>query len=310
MNPLHLAARNGPIVLVAGLVAGLLLPSLAEPMRPLLPPLVMLLLFVTVLRMEPKTLIGSLSDLHSVIRTIAALQLAVPLTLLAIGYTAGWMSSPIFLSLLIVAAAPSISGSPNMCLMMGHPAEHAVRLVVVGTALLPLTALPVFWLMPELEDIRAVTGASVRLFLTIAVAASAAIVLRLTVLRNPSAFTLSSLEGLGAITLAVFVIGLMPSLSATALEAPGLAQFWVAFACVINFGAQAVMFSLLRRRNPAAQATAISLIAGNRNIALFFVALPPEVIAPIMVFIGAYQIPMYLTPTLMRRLYRTNASDP
>jgi hypothetical protein len=148
------------------------------------------------------------------------------------------------------------------------------------------------------------------LFLTIAVAASAAIVLRLTVLRNPSASTLSSLEGLGAITLAVFVIGLMPSLSATALEAPGIALFWVAFACVINFGAQVVMFSLLRRRSAAAQATAISLIAGNRNIALFFVALPPEVIAPIMVFIGAYQIPMYLTPTLMRRLYRTNASDP
>ena len=44
--------------------------------------------------------------------------------------------------------------------------------------------------------------------------------------------------------------------------------------------------------------------AGNRNIALFLVALPPEVTDPILIFIGCYQIPMYLTPMVMARLYR------
>lgn len=304
MNPLHLAARNGPLVLVAGLAAGLLLPGLAEPMRPLLPPLVMLLLFVTVLRMDPLVLIGSLSDLGGVIRVVAAFQIVVPVVLLIVGYTAGWMTSPVFLSLLIVAAAPSISGSPNMCLMMGHPAEHAMRLMVVGTAVLPLTALPVFWIMPELEDFQAVILASIRLFLTIAFAAAAAVALRLTILRKPSQTTLGNLEGLGAITLAVFVVGLMPTLSATALTAPGTALFWIFLAFLINFGAQILSLFLLRGRGTAAQVTAMSLIAGNRNIALFFVALPPEIIAPILVFIGAYQIPMYLTPLLLRGMYQ------
>ncbi len=304
MNPLHLAARNGPLVLVAGLLAGVLLPGLAEPMRPLLPPLVMLLLFVTVLRMDPLALVGSLSDLGRVIGTVAAFQFLVPMFLLIVGYSSGWMTSPVFLSFLIVAAAPSISGSPNMCLMMGHPAEHAMRLMVVGTALLPLTALPVFWFMPELEDIQAVILASVRLFLTIALATAAAVALRLTILRQPSQTTLGNLEGLGVITLAVFVIGLMPSLSATALSAPGTALFWIALAFLINFGAQVLTLLLLRGRGSAAQVTAMSLIAGNRNIALFFVALPPEIIAPILVFIGAYQIPMYLTPSLLRGMYQ------
>lgn len=306
MNPLHLAARHGPHVLITGLAAGLLLPSLAEPMRNLLPPLVVLLLFVTVLRMNPETILGSLSDLQKVAFTVIRFQFVMPLIVLAIGFAGGWTGTPVLLSLLIMAAAPSISGSPNMCLMMGHPPEHAMRLMVVGTALLPLTALPVFLLMPELGDIKSVLLAGLQLLLTIVLATGAAIITRRTVLRTPSPATLLNLEGLAALTLAVFVIGLMPSVSATALNNPAIAAFWIALACLVNFGAQAVAFHLSRNRLPADKSTAISIIAGNRNIAIFFVALPPDVTAPIMAFIGAYQIPMYLTPMIMRRLYGKN----
>ncbi len=304
MNPLHLAARHGPYVLVSGLVAGLLLPGLAEPMRPFLPPLVMVLLFLTLLRMKLGAILGSLVDLKQVAVTIVAFQLAMPLLVAGVGIVGGWTDTPVFLSLLIMAAAPSISGSPNMCLMMGYPAEYAMRLVVAGTAVLPITALPIFWLMPELGDMQAVLMTTLRLFLTIVVAILSAIVLRRTVLREPSDATLLNMEGAATITLAAFVVGLMPSLSAVVIVNPGVAIFWIVFACVINFGAQVVSFRLTRTSLPPAKATAVSLIAGNRNIAIFFVALPPELTLPIMVFIGAYQIPMYLTPLIMGRLYR------
>ncbi|QFT75337.1 hypothetical protein [Ruegeria sp. THAF33] len=303
MNLLHLAARHGPRVLVAGLAAGLLLPGLAEPMRGLLPPLVVLLLFVTVLRIDPETILGSLSDLHKVAFTVIGFQFVMPLIILAIGFVGGWTGTPVLLSLLIMAAAPSISGSPNMCLMMGYPPEHAMRMMVVGTALLPLTAFPVFLLMPELGGIHSVLLAGLQLLLTILCTTGAAIVVRCVWLRSPSRSTLVNLEGLGTITLAVFVIGLMPSVSTTALKSPAVAAFWIALACLANFGAQFISFRMTRGRLPAARATAVSLIAGNRNIAIFFVALPPEVTAPIMAFIGAYQIPMYLTPMVMRHLY-------
>ncbi len=273
-------------------------------MRPFLPPLVMALLFLTLLRMKPGAILGSLVDLKQVAVTIVAFQLAMPLLVAGVGIVGGWTDTPVFLSLLIMAAAPSISGSPNMCLMMGYPAEYAMRLVVAGTAVLPITALPIFWLMPELGDMQAVLMTTLRLFLTIVVAILSAIVLRRTVLREPSNATLLNMEGAATITLAVFVVGLMPSLSAVAIVNPGVAIFWIVFACAINFGAQVVSFRLTRTSLPPAKATAFSLIAGNRNIAIFFVALPPEVTVPIMVFIGAYQIPMYLTPLIMGRLYR------
>ncbi|WP_260027010.1 hypothetical protein [Ruegeria conchae] len=247
---------------------------------------------------------GSLVDLKQVAVTIVSFQLAMPLLVAGVGIVGGWTDTPVFLSLLIMAAAPSISGSPNMCLMMRYPAEYAMRLVVAGTALLPITALPIFWLMPELGDMQAVLMTTLRLFLTIVVAILSAVVLRRTVLREPSNATLLNMEGAATITLAVFVVGLMPSLSAVAIVNPGVAIFWIVFACVINFGAQVVSFRLTRASLPPAKATAVSLIAGNRNIAIFFVALPPELTLPIMVFIGAYQIPMYLTPLIMGRLYR------
>jgi len=306
LNPLHLAARHGPYVLLAGLLAGLLLPGLAAPMRPLLPPMVVLLLFVTVLRMDPAIILGSLRDLHRVVLVVLGLQLALPLMVVIIGALSGWLSSPALFALLVMTAAPSIAGSPNMCRMMGYPAEYALRMLVIGTALLPLTMAPIFWLAPQLGGLGAVIWAAAKLLITILVSTSAAMFIRQTVLRNPTPETENTLDGLANITLAVFVIGLMPSVSDAILTEPKRALFWILFACTVNFGLQIVCFRLTGRRLPVATATSMSLIAGNRNIALFFVALAPEVTAPIMVFIGAYQIPMYLTPLVMRHLYQTN----
>ncbi|NNK77177.1 MAG: hypothetical protein HKP40_00555, partial [Litoreibacter sp.] len=204
MNPLLLAARHGPYVLIAGLVAGLALPDLARPMQPMLPPMVVLLLFVTVLRMEPTAILGSLADLPRVALAVFGLQLVLPLIILGIGLAGGWVGTPVLLSLLLLAAGPSISGSPNLCMMMGYAPEHAMRLMVVGTALLPFTVLPVFWLLPGLGGVGAVLWSAASLLVTIALTTLAAVTVRLTLLRSPSRETLAKLEGLAAITLAVF----------------------------------------------------------------------------------------------------------
>jgi hypothetical protein len=47
-----------------------------------------------------------------------------------------------------------------------------------------------------------------------------------------------------------------------------------------------------------------AIIAGNRNVALFLAALPAAQTEPLLLFIGCYQIPMYLTPLLFGRLYK------
>ncbi len=66
---------------------------------------------------------------------------------------------------------------------------------------------------------------------------------------------------------------------------------------------QGASLVLHRATDRTETAVPVSIIAGNRNIALFLVALPTATTDPVLVFIGCYQIPMYLTPILLRRFY-------
>ncbi|MDA7425731.1 hypothetical protein [Thalassococcus lentus] len=307
MDPLIAAARHGPWVLVAGLAVGLALPSLAAVLRPWLPVLVVVLLFVSVLRIRPSALIGSLSDVPRVLLTALALQLMAPLTVVLLARAMGIQDSLPVLALTLMLAAPSIMGSPNISMMLGAAPDHAMRLMVAGTALMPLTILPVFWLLPALGGSGAVSGAALTLLITISVVTVVAMALRRNFLRTPSPTQEARLEGVSAIALAVFVIGLMPQVSTVALSEPGKVAFWLGFVLLANLGGQAIVWHLTRNRMPRDHALPISLIAGNRNVALFLVSLPPEVTAPLMVFIGCYQLPMYLTPLIMRRLYGSRA---
>jgi len=303
-DPLVLAARHGQWVLVAGLVAGLALPGLAHVLRPWLPALVALLVFLSLLRLKPGALAMALRTLPQTAAIAAVLQLALPLGVWAGAQTLGLGAHPASLALVLMCAAPSIMGSPNISMMLGAPPDYALRLMVVGTALLPLTVLPVFAIMPAVQGTAAVGQAAVRLVALIGLSALAAMAVQRVALRHGHPKTHQRLEGVSALSLAVFVIGLMPQVSALALQAPATLVFWLMVAFGANMGGQILAWSLLRGRLPHAQAVPLALITGNRNIALFLVSLPAETTAPIMGFIGCYQLPMYLTPLLMARLYR------
>lgn len=302
-DPLIFAARHGPWVLVAGLCAGLALPSLAGELAPLIPYLVIALMYLAVLRIGPKNLMGAVSDLPRAAGVALILQLGLPLAVIGAAFAGGWADSPLALALVVMAAAPSIASSPNLCLMMGRSPLYAMGLLVAGTALLPVTIMPVFWLMPKLGSVDVVLGAALKLFATIALSVLAAAATRALFLRRPSPETFARLDGASALVLAVFVVALMPAVSAAAASTPLTALAWLGAALCANLGLQFAFFRLTGPRTTADVATAISLIAGNRNMALFLVALPPDVMAPIMVFVGCYQIPMYLTPLVMRRFY-------
>jgi len=304
LSPLHWAARHGPLVLIGGLIVGVAVPPLAAALRPWLPQMVAGLLFVSVLRMQPAAVVGSLRRLPRSVLPVLGLQLLLPLAVLGLGQLAGLSGTPALTALVLMLAAPAIVGSPNICMMMGAAPDHALRLMVAGTALLPLTAIPLLRAMPALGDTGSVLAASGRLALVIVGATLAALAVRRLIFPRPSPETLRSMEGASAIALAIFVIGLMQAVSDGARTDPARFGLWLALAFAANFGAQTLAWRLARNRLPRDKATALSVIAGNRNISLYFLSLPPDTIAPLLVFIGCYQIPMYLTPLIMGRMYR------
>ena len=298
------AARHGKYLLIAGLLVGLLSPALAAATRPWLPGFVLGLLFLAAFRIGPHAAIGSLADLPSTLGLVLVMQVALPLALIAALAPTLGLSAPLATALVLMAAAPSITGAPHLAVMLGKPPAPALRLMIAGTTLVPLTVFPVFLLLPSLGSIAEVIGASTRLLAAIAVTVGLAFALRITWAPDLTPRLTRSIDGLAAIGLASMVVGLMTAVGPALRERPLDLLLWLSAATVANFGLQALFYTRLSALRWGPDAVPASISAGNRNIALYLVALPAAATDPWLLFIGCYQIPMYLTPTLLRRLYR------
>ena len=294
------AARRGRWSLVLGLMLGVAAPGLAHAMRPAVAPLVAGLLFLAVLRLGPGGLLRGLGDVPRAVATALALQLALPLGLVGALAAAGMLGHPLAPALVLAMSAPPITGAPHMAAMVGRDPAPALRLLVVGTALLPLTAPPVMALTPGLSDAASPLLAALRLGALVAGTGAAALAWRRFFPARDEALLRARVDGLAAIGLGAVVVGLMSAVG-PALSAPERLLPALGLACAVCLGLQLL---------PALRGdAALAIAAGNRNSALMLGALPPETAASVMLFIGCYQIPMYLTPMLLPRLLRMRAGS-
>lgn len=298
------AARHGRLVLVLGLAAGIALPGLALAMRPWIGEMVAGLLFLAALRVGPKQAVGALGDLGASVGLAVLFQVVLPLAAIALFAVTGMTGAAIATFFVLMLAAAPVTGSPNLTIMSGNDPAPALRQIVVGTALLPLTVVPVFWLTPSFGRAGDVLAAAGGLMALIALATGAAFLLRATVLKNPSERAVRSIDGVSAIAMAVVVIGLMSAVGPAMRETPLIFAGLLLLVCAVNFTIQIVVATLARRAGHDGRAAALGIVAGNRNVALFLTVLPAETVDPILLLIGCYQIPMYLTPAVLGRFYR------
>ncbi|MFK7869740.1 MAG: hypothetical protein AB8B58_10920 [Roseobacter sp.] len=298
---LWLVSDHARLCLIAGLLGGLALPGLAAFMQPWLPEMVGALLCITALRLGHRAVLGAADNTRVTLIAVLVLQMALPLALFGLGTMLGLGLSPVLLAAVLVTAAPSISGAPNLALLLRQDAGASLRIMAVGTALFPLTVLPLLAMMPQLGSFDAVVLSALRVMLVIAVATAAGFALRHWLLPNARPDQIKWLDGLSVLAFSGIVVGLMAAITPALKTAPLTVLQWAALAFVLGYGLQVVTYVALKARPQVRGPLAIA--AGNRNIALFLVALPEQVMAPVMVFIGCWQLPMYLTPILMRRLY-------
>ncbi|MGY6410315.1 MAG: hypothetical protein ACXIUV_04730 [Alkalilacustris sp.] len=309
MGPLAFLARHGRWVLPLGLVAGIALPGLARAMVPAIVPLIVALLFLAALRIGPAAARPRGRELPAYLGLVLALQAVPPVLAIGVLAALGQLGSITGLGVVLVLAASPIVGSPGLAVLARADPVPALRGLVLGTALLPLTALPVLWLLPVFDDPAETLGGVGRLMAMILVAGGGAFALRALLPGLGSARAVTAIDGLTALGLALVVLGLTSALG-PALRA-GDPALWgtLALVCALNFGSQILVWAVLRGRDGGAAgrpavAPAVAIMAGNRNLALFLGALPPETLEAMLLFVGCYQVPMYLTPLVMARLYR------
>ncbi|MCC5972021.1 MAG: hypothetical protein JJU15_18950 [Pararhodobacter sp.] len=306
MGFLAACARQGRVLLIAGLVAGigvgLSAPALAEAMRVLIAPMVVGLLFLAVLRLGVEGVRAGLQGLRAALAVTLVLQLGLPLVAALSFLALGW-GGPVALGVVLMLSAAPITGSPNLAILSGGDPVPALRQLVLGTALLPLTVIPVFALMPAFGSPAEVGLVVLRLLVFIALAGGLALVLRGRGLVPGHTGALQAMDGLAALLLAVVVVALMSAVG-PGLVAGGTVWAVLGLVLVVNFGLQIGAALWVRSRGAGTAAPALGIVAGNRNIALFLSVLPVALVEELLLFIGLYQIPMYLTPLVMARFYR------
>lgn len=298
-------ARHGRHVLLAGLClgigVGLAVPDIASALQILIAPVVVTLLFLAFLRLGPEGVRGGLAGWRGGLITVLAFQLLLPLfaavTFRTLQLEAGWA-----LGVVLVLAAAPITGSPNLAVMSGASSVTALRQLVLGTLLLPITALPVFLVWPDLGAARDVAAMVLRLLALIGLACALGLWLRHRKIILPTPRTLIVIDGSATLLLALIVIALMASVG-PALVAGSTAWAMLALVLMLGFGLQIGTVLALRGQSNPATVAALGQAAGNRNIALFLGVLPPSIASELFLFIGLYQIPMYLTPMVMGWLY-------
>ena len=209
---LALIARHGRLALVAGLVAGLTLPDLAALIRPWLPHLVALLLFLTAFRIGLRQAAGSLAEARSSLLLVTVFQLAMPVAALVIFWSLGLMATTFAIAVMLMLTAPGVSGGAAFTALLGRDPAPALRVQIAGLAVFPLTVMPILWVTPALGSMVEVLAASARLLVVITIASAFGFALR----RLIPAPDLRQVDGLNAMALFVMprVIPLTTSVSA------------------------------------------------------------------------------------------------
>lgn len=301
---LTIAARYGRVLLVAGLLAGILWEEAASWLQPFVGELAVLMIFLSAFRIGWRQAVGVAGEGSRSVLVIAIYQFGLPLVAILVLSVLG-VQGNLLTAIVLVTAGASISGAPNLAILVGSDPAPALRLLVVGTALLPLTIFPIVWLYAPLQGEVFDLAPVFYLAAIIAFTTLAAFLSRHAFVKHFGEFETKPVDGLLAIVMMIIVIGLMAAVGPAIFEAPRALAGALAAAFAINFGLQILSYLILGEQVRREERIAWSIVAGNRNIALFLAVFPAAVIEPLLLFIGCYQIPMYLTPILLRGMYKT-----
>jgi predicted Na+-dependent transporter len=289
-------------IMAAGVVAALFMPAVSALLRPFLPAFVVLVFAIAVARLDLRPAVRRAATAKGAARLalwIAAFLAATPAILWAAGHALG-LSEGEIAALVYTGAAPPITSSAAICLMLGLNGLFALEMTVVASALTPLVG-PVV--------ARLLLGEAVPLdVLTLGLRTGAMIllgtILGLWLRRAIGAERIRDnarvFDGIAAITMITFIIPLFDGVGEMLIADPWQGFRIFTLAVAVNFGMQILAVAAVARAFGPGEAGAAGFMWGNRTVAIYLAALPPDPLFTL--YVALYQVPMLFTPLLMRRV--------
>jgi predicted Na+-dependent transporter len=295
--------RHATVLLPFSLLIGILFQDFASAMRPLVGPLAVALLMVTLLRVDWPRVRELLRRPALAIALSVANLIAVPLVVWPIWQAVGaWPG--LIVALCLSAMAPGIMSAATTAGFLKLDASLALLVSLITNFLVPFTLPPLaLWLLGL--DLRiSALDLSLRLAAIVVLAAFGAAAIGAWLGRDGLRHNATKIDGCAIVVLMVFAIPLMDGIVARAQSEPArLAGFVAAaFAGMILCNAVMVLATLpfVDRRT----ALTAGYCSGGRHNALLMAVLPVTADPDIFLFIAAVQVPIYLIPTLLQPVYR------
>ena len=290
-------------LLPIGVIVAFLMPESGAFFKPLAPYILALLVSVAMVRLDILGVLRNAVQPRRLIQNIClslVLLIVTPYCLHSLAIIAGLKDS---LQTLITwyAVSPPIGTTIWMCVFLGFSAPIAMEIVLLTNLLAPFTGPFIGELLLGTVVPLSVMTLSFRLGAILFGGVLVALVARWWLGESRINANRGHLDGIATLLLLAFLVPVFDGVSAMVFAAPLLALGLAALATALNFGHQASIFlggrllAALHRQSALPNGIrSVAVVSGNRNLGLYFAALPADPLFSL--FVAAYQIPIYLTP--------------
>jgi len=297
----YLASR-AVTVLALGVFIGLAVPALAAFARPVMSLAIAVLLVMSVMRMD-------LPHVRDLLARPGRLSFAIVIVLV-ISPAAVWLvcamprvPSGLILAVMLMAAAPPITASPAMASLLDLDADLCLLVMVGALFLAPFTVSIMAWAIGFEMTIPLLT-LFLRLLGFVVGCAVVGVVLRKVMGLERIRDNKARFDLIAVFWLLVFAIAIMDGVTAKAIAEPVRVLWVVALSFIANIGLF-VLAAMLTRSWGWRQSFAVGLGAANCNMGLLLAVLPSDIDPDIFLYFAIAQIPMYLTPMLLKPVVRS-----
>lgn len=315
---LEASGRHARLVLPLGVVGAFFLPESGGFFKPAAPYLLALLVSAAMVRLDIAAVLQQALQPRRLFRNVClalVLLILAPLGLYAAGVMLG-LEQPVRALITWYAVSPPIGTTIWMCVLLGFTAPIAMEIVLLTNLLAPFTG-PFMGevLLGAAVPLSAVT-LSLRLGAILFGGMFIALLAKYWLGDNRIQTYRIRLDGVATLLMLAFLVPVFDGVSQMVFATPLLALGLAVLATALNFGHQASVFlggrllAVFGRKNGLPEGTrSIAVVSGNRNLGLYFAALPADPLFSL--FVAAYQIPIYLTPMVAGwfgdRAYRKNS---
>ncbi len=271
-------------------------------MRFIITPTVVGLMTLVLLRVDFAAVLGYLRRPWLVLWLVVWLMVGAPWLTAALVRLARF-DGALAEALVIMATGCAATSAPAFARLVGLDPQLSLVASVLSTLLVPFTAPPLALGLLGVALPLTIGGLSARLALVVGVP----LLLSLAIRRLAREERLSpwgrAIDGAAVLLVGLYGVGVMDGILAGFIERPRFMAVALALAFLGNYGlnaATALAFLPFGRKI----ALATGLLSGNRNMALYLAVLPPDTGFDILAFFALCQFPLFLSPFLLKPLYR------